>query len=72
MTTTSFNPVVKLFALIVPVILVPETTETLVNETPPIVTVESEVKFAPLIVTETFPETAPVAGVIDETVGALA
>ena len=70
--TTSFNPVVKLLALIVPVIVVPETTETLVSDMPPIVRVESQVKLAPLIVTETFPETAPVAGEIDETVGALA
>ena len=71
-TTTSFVPVVKLFALIVPVIEVPSTTETLVNETPPIVTVDPVIKFAPVIVTETFPVSPPLVGEIEETVGALA
>ncbi len=65
-------PVVKLFALIVPVIEVPETTETLARETPPIVTVDPAIKFVPVIVTDTFPAIAPLVGDIAVTVGALA
>ena len=53
-------------------ILVPETTETLAKETPPIVTVEPAIKFVPVIVTETSPAIAPLVGEIAETVGALA
>ena len=71
-TTTSFTPAVKEFALIVPVILVPETTELTVTETPPIVTVDPAIKFVPVIVTETSPAKAPDVGDIAETVGALA
>jgi hypothetical protein len=71
-TTTSLTPAVKEFAVIVPVILVPETTETLVNETPPIVTVDPAIKFVPVIVTETSPAIAPNVGEIAETVEALA
>jgi hypothetical protein len=60
------------------VILVPETTETLDSETPPIVTVEPAIKFVPVIVTEispvteTSPAIAPLVGEIAVTVGALA
>ena len=70
-TTTSLVPKVKLLALIVPVIDVPETTETLVRETPPIVTVAPLIKFVPVIVTEVFAFIKPELGEIDVTVGAL-
>ena len=71
-TTISLTPAVNELALIVPVILVPETTETLAKETPPIVTVEPAIKFVPVIVTETSPAIAPLVGEIAVTVGALA
>jgi hypothetical protein len=51
---------------------VPDTTETLVRDTPPTVAVAPLMKLVPVIVKEILPVIVPLVGEIEVTVGALA
>ena len=66
-TTTCFAPAVP--AGVTAVMLVAETTITLVAATPPTVTLVAPVRFVPVIVIDVPPRVEPLVGLIDVIVG---
>ena len=67
-TATVFAPAVP--AGVTAVMLVEETTTTLVAATPPTVTLDAPVRFVPVIVIAVPPEVDPDVGETEDTVGA--
>ena len=67
-TATVFAPAVP--AGVTAVILVGETTTTLVAATPPMVTLDAPVRFVPVIVIAVPPNVDPDVGETEDTVGA--